>query len=85
MSPFLIAAFVALLALLLMLIEPTGRNVRAMQAGAVAALSGSLAAWVWPMHAASLLVAAFLLAALWLLGQALLWPLRWIGQVVRGH
>ena len=57
---------------------------RAVQVGAVAALLACLAAWLWPMHAAAIGIGLLACVLLWLAGRALLWPLRFVGQVLRG-
>lgn len=85
MNPFIVAALGALVALFLTLIEPNRRNVRALKAGAAAALVASLAALVWPMHAVQLFMAAFALALLWLFANFLFWPIRFIGKLLRGQ
>ena len=85
MSPFLIAALCALVALFMTLVEPDRRHVRAIKTGALAALTASLAAWLWPVHAAQLFVAAFGLAALWLFARVVFWPIRFIGRLLRGQ
>ena len=84
MHPFLLAALAAMTALLLTLIAPERSHVRALQAGAVAALLACLAAWMWPMHAAAIGIGLLACVLLWLAGRALLWPLRFVGQVLRG-
>lgn len=83
MHPFLLAALAAMTALLLTLIAPERRHVRALQVGAVAALLACLAAWLWPMHAAAIGIGLLACVLLWLAGRALLWPLRFVGQVLR--
>ena len=85
MSSFLIAALGAAVALFLTLIDPSMRNVRAIKVGAVAALAASAAAMLWPSYAVALFVAAFTLAMLWLFAQALFWPFRLLGRLLRGE
>ena len=85
MHPFLIAAAAALLALFLALIEPDRRGMRTLRIGAVAALLTTLGAWLWPALAFEITSAIAALALLWLLGQTLMWPFRFIGRLLRGQ
>ena len=85
MSSFLIAALGAAVALFLTLIDPTARNVRAIKVGAVAALVASVASMIWPPHALALFGGIGLLALLWLFAQALFWPFRLLGRLLRGE
>lgn len=84
MHPFLIAAVASVLALFFAAVEPNARAVRALKAGAVAALLGTLAAWAWPMHVAGVLTAAFALAVLQVFAHVVFWPVRFVGQLLRG-
>ena len=85
MHPFLIAAAAALLALFLALIQPDRRGMRTLRVGAVAALLTILGAWLWPALAFEITSAIAALAVLWLLGQTLMWPFRFIGRLLRGQ
>ena len=84
MHPFLIAAFSALLALFLTLVQPEMGHARALRIGAVVALLAVGAGWLWPLHMAEILVVAVAVTLLWLFGSALLWPIRFIGRLLRG-
>jgi hypothetical protein len=84
MNPLLLSALTAAAAVVLALAQPEARSIAALKAGALAAVLTVVGAWLWPMHAATIGIGLLAAALLWLLGQALTWPLRYIAGALRG-
>jgi hypothetical protein len=77
------ALFAIGVVVLLVLLDPTPRNIAALKFGGLALAIGAVCALLWPYQMALVLIAPFALLLVWGLFRFVFWPFYWVEGLLR--
>lgn len=64
--------------------NPTERNIQTVKFGAIACVVAGVCALIWPEQVMGVCILVWLYALACMFFQALLWPVRFLGEVLHG-